>query len=607
MDHKPVCFVGGLPSVSIRRWDLGGDAYGRAVVEQTCALDAQYGRRGGALCRPCRMVRPPRVEMADASTARSASAAAVNMDAEFAALKALQNGSDMRGVAVKLAAEHEVNLTLERCAALGYAFVVQLARIKGKAPAELSVSIGRDSRITGDSIALAVASGALQAGVGKVLDVGLATTPAMFMSTITEGFMVDGAMMLTASHLPPERNGIKYFTAQGGASKAMISELVETAFDLISGQGPSLASSWESLDQARVQRSVDFLSVYADILVEKIRAGVNDADQYDKPLRDFHVIVDAGNGAGGFFATKVLQKLGADTSGSQYLEPDGTFPNHVPNPEDPDAMHATVRATLDNRADLGIVFDTDVDRSAVVAGHTGEEINRNKLIGLLSAIVLRETPGATIVTDSVTSLGLKKFIEARGGKHFRYKRGYKNVIDKALELNAQGVNTPLAIETSGHGAMNENYMLDDGAYLAVKILIEMVRLYRETGNKRAMGELLAEMEQPADEKEFRIKFKEEAKAHFSDHQKTILAAFETFCSNLDGWTAEAENYEGYRFTVAQADGDVGWVLLRSSLHDPLLAMNVESSMVNGCTEILDALKPFFEQFRKELDLSVLSI
>lgn len=121
------------------------------------------------------------------------------------------------------------------------------------------------------------------------------------------------------------------------------------------------------------------------------------------------VVVDAGNGSGGFFAS-MLADLGADTTGSQFLEPNGTFPNHVPNPEDPTAMQSAAGAVARAKADLGIVFDTDVDRSAVVAPD-GREINRNRLIAVLSAIVLEDHPGSTVVTDSVTSKGLAQFIQ----------------------------------------------------------------------------------------------------------------------------------------------------------------------------------------------------
>ena len=129
-------------------------------------------------------------------------------------------------------------------------------------------------------------------------------------------------------------------------------------------------------------------------------------------------------------------------------------------------------------ADLGVIFDTDVDRGAAVDSQ-GEEINRNRLVALASAIALEGNPGGTIVTDSITSDGLKEYIEKTlGGKHHRFKRGYKNVINEALRLNGEGVNCPLAIETSGHAAMRENHFLDDGAYLVTKILIKMASLRR---------------------------------------------------------------------------------------------------------------------------------
>ena len=130
------------------------------------------------------------------------------------------------------------------------------------------------------------------------------------------------------------------------------------------------------------------------------------------------ILVDAGNGAGGFFATSVLEPLGADTTGSQFLDPDGTFPNHVPNPEDPAAMSATIDAVLANNADLGVVFDTDVDRSGIVDAQ-GRAVNKNKLIALMAAVTLRAVPRSTVVTDSVTSQHLTAFIEGLGGKHMR--------------------------------------------------------------------------------------------------------------------------------------------------------------------------------------------
>ena len=129
-------------------------------------------------------------------------------------------------------------------------------------------------------------------------------------------------------------------------------------------------------------------------------------------------------------------------------------------------------------ADLGVIFDADCDRAAIV-DHTGREIDRIRLIALISAILLEEMPGATIVTDSVTSSGLADFIQEWGGVHYRYKRGYRNVIDEAIRLNEAGVNCPLAIETSGHAALRSNHFLDDGMYLVTVLLIKAMQLKQQ--------------------------------------------------------------------------------------------------------------------------------
>lgn len=142
------------------------------------------------------------------------------------------------------------------------------------------------------------------------------------------------------------------------------------------------------------------------------------------------------------------------------------FPNHIPNPGDKTAMALTRAAVLENKADLGIVFDTDVDRSGVVDSQ-GNPINGDRLIALMSAIVLKEHPGTTIVTDARTSMALTRFISDRGGNHCLYRVGYRNVIDKGVHLNQDGIETHLMMETSGHGALKENHFLDDGESFAV--------------------------------------------------------------------------------------------------------------------------------------------
>ena len=168
-------------------------------------------------------------------------------------------------------------------------------------------------------------------------------------------------------------------------------------------------------------KPVAYMRDYAKHLREIICKGVNAAD-YDHPLKGFHIVVDAGNGAGGFYASDVLESLGADVAGSQFLDPDGMFPNHIPNPENEEAMASICEAVKEQKADLGVIFDTDVDRGGAV-DHQGEEINRNRLVAVASAIALEGNEGGTIVTDSITSSGLKSYIEETlGGKHHRFKK-----------------------------------------------------------------------------------------------------------------------------------------------------------------------------------------
>lgn len=505
----------------------------------------------------------------------------------FDALKHLQNGSDVRGVASDLVESQPVNLTPAVVREIVASFARRVASQMGKSPESLRISLGRDSRISGPDLIEAAAEGALSEGL-SVTSFGLATTPAMFMSTVLEGYEFDCACMLTASHLPPNRNGIKFFTNKGSANKADIKAILSDAADAYEARGSIIPPdpSAKSLIS-----TLDFLPVYARHLADLIRKGCSHPESYKEPLRGFKVVVDAGNGAAGFFANEVLSNLGADVVG-QFLEPDGMFPNHVPNPEDEKAMQMTIDTVKRENADIGIVFDTDVDRSGVV-DNKGLAINRNRLIALLARIVLRQYPNSTIVTDSVTSNGLSRFIHQNGGHHFRYRKGYKNVIDKGIELDKKGIQTELSIETSGHGALKENYNLDDGAYLVVKILIEMVRLHLR-GNKRGITGLLDGLSEPREEKEFRLGFIDET--DYSNYGAAVVADFAKFASSVEGWTLESENHEGFRVSVDEGDGKAGWLLLRPSLHDPVLPMNVESEVTGGIKSILTVLvEQFFSQ------------
>ncbi|MBQ7454763.1 MAG: phosphomannomutase/phosphoglucomutase [Selenomonadaceae bacterium] len=488
-------------------------------------------------------------------------------------LMKLHNGSDVRGVAVEGVAGEPVTLTTEAVNRIASGFVKFLGDKLGKEPSALKITIGNDSRISAQEIKHAACKALVAHGV-HVIDCGLASTPAMFMSTVFDDTKADGAIMLTASHLPFNRNGMKFFTRDGGLESANIKTILQTAATLGTVEAP--------LDSVH---HFDLIERYS----AHLRKIITDKLGNDKPFVGMKIIVDAGNGGGGFFATKILAPLGADTTGSQFLEPDGNFPNHIPNPEDKIAMVSIQKAVLDSKADLGLIFDTDVDRMSAVLSD-GEEISRNALIAMMAAILAPDYPGSTIITDSVTSDGLHKFLEDDLKlKHHRFKRGYKNVINECIRLNKAGEISPLAIETSGHGALSENYFLDDGAYLAVKLLIAAAKY-------KNLSKLIDKLTYPAEGKEYR--FKIVGVEDFKSYGQKVLDEFKTRAV-ADGLKLAEPNFEGVRINF-----DGGWALLRMSLHDPNMPLNVESNEAGGCAKIVATVKKLIAGFDK-LDTSAL--
>ena len=490
----------------------------------------------------------------------------------------LQNGSDIRGIAMENEEGYPVNLTEEAVRCLSIGFTEWLRQSTGKQ--EVKIAVGRDSRLSGPALSKAIIEGINAAG-GSCTDFGLASTPAMFMATVLPPIEADGSIMVTASHLPWYRNGMKFFTKNGGLEKSDIAKVIALA------EGADSKAPFDSSTD-----SYDFMENYCGHLRKKIIAGAGKGT--DKPLSGLHIIVDAGNGAGGFFAGRVLEPLGADISGSQFLEPDGHFPNHMPNPENKEAAKAIQDATLSSHADLGIIFDTDVDRAGAVLSD-GRTLTRNALIAVLSRIAVNEHPGTTIVTDSVTSTGLHEFIEGMGGVHRRFKRGYRNVINEAIRLNKEGVRSDLAIETSGHGAFMENYFLDDGAYLMVKLLIEM-------GKGNSLESLISGLKEPLESLEIRIRVNTSEKSP-SDIMERALSHVSEAVSKQAGWTPEKENFEGLRINCDSSHGN-GWFLIRKSLHEPIMPLNIESDSEGGAETIKNALKAILEE-TEGLDLSCL--
>lgn len=475
----------------------------------------------------------------------------------------LLSGTDIRGIAVDTETKQR-ELTEEIGMNAGAGFVRFLQRKTGKRAEEILIAIGCDSRVTAQPLSLAMIRGIRSMGA-QVVDCGLCTTPAMFMTTKLS--KCSAAVMVTASHMPWQYNGYKFLTAEGGLSSEDVARILEDAH-----QYPAKEGNENTM-------VMNFLDTYQGYLKNKVITWLGQ----EKPLKGLHIVVDAGNGAGGFYAD-LLSSLGTCTEGSQFLNPDGYFPNHIPNPEAKEAIDMLSAAVLRERADLGIIFDADCDRAALV-DEKGRAINRNRLIALTAAMLLMEVKPITVVTDSVVSAGLSDFIAEKGGTMRRFKRGYHNVIEEAKRLCGMEVDCRLAMETSGHAAFHENYFLDDGMYLATRLIVLAKRMQL---NGQKLCDLIIGLREPLESGEYRLML---TATDIRRAGESIIKSVER--ATIPGWTVDPENHEGVRVLCGS---DENWFLLRPSLHDPILVLNVETAEKGGLVQILHQLRELLSEY-----------
>ena len=464
------------------------------------------------------------------------------MDTDSTKWLKLRSGSDIRS--------REATLTDETCEKIGYAFACMLAQRLKTTPDRLTIAVGRDVRTSGTRIKAALIRG-ITAADSDVLDGGQCAMPALFMRVSHEGIAddrrADGAVMVTAGDAPEDVNGFKFLASDGGPGEADIALLLRMA-----------AAS--EVPERLVTRD-EPMRRYRDYLIG--RAAELLKDDALKPLLGLYVVVDDASTGGAFFA-RLMEDLGAD------VECEGGA----------DLSEAVPRFG----ADMGMRFDTDCCR-AFVYDQSGRAVDGSRLIALLSVILLEKQPGLTIVTDSVTSTGLSAFIAEWGGIHYRFKRGYRNVISEAVRLNAEGIDCPLAMETTGHAAFRENRFLDDGIYLALRIACEALDRKREG---QTVFELIDDLAEPVEAQALRLNVLDE-----EDPASACQEVVEIILSHTlthPEWQMAPDSREGVRITF-NLDGGVNnaWFQLRMSVHDPIMALNAESDVPGGVKRVLRAL------------------
>ncbi len=303
------------------------------------------------------------------------------------------------------------------------------------------VFVGGDNRLSTPPLKSALIEGLVSTGL-HVTDIGGVMTPTVYFASAQYGDK-GGGIQITGSHLSLENNGIKMAYGRLALSGDQIQSILGLilADDFIAGAG-------------QLDTDPEMVSKHMAVIGGKVHLGA----------RKLKVVLDAGNGLSGSMIAPVYEKLGVAVD-CLYCEPDGTFPNHLPNPEDETTTHDLEKAVVDQGADVGIAFDGDADRCGIIDEH-GNHVAADRLLALLARDLLTRTPGAEIIFDVKASQALIDEITKHGGKPVMWKSGHSLMKAKMAQDGAL-----LGGEVSGHLFIGENYYgFDDAGLVSLKVL-----------------------------------------------------------------------------------------------------------------------------------------
>ncbi len=442
---------------------------------------------------------------------------------------------DIRGIV-------DEDLTEEACWLVGKGLGTLVRQGGGK-----KVVVGRDCRESGPRFARRVIAGLNETGV-DVVDIGIVPTPLTYFAACT--LDVDGLCMITGSHNPPEYNGLKVGvgkTTLHGPEIQALRKLIESG-RFASGQGSS--------------RPHDIVGPYRAHVHQNLKLG----------SRRLKVVVDAGNGTGGVVAVPLFESLGIDVV-PLFIEMDGRFPNHHPDPTVEKNLEDLERKVLEVKADLGIAYDGDADRVGAV-DEKGNVLWGDQLMILFSRALLEEEPGAAIVGEVKCSMTLYDDIAKKGGRPIMWKAGHSLIKAKMKEEGAL-----LAGEMSGHIFFAHRWFgFDDGIYSSARLL----EILSRTGEP--LSALLADVPKTYASPEIRVDCPEDKKF------EVVRRAQEFFSK---GW--ETVTVDGVRITFPD-----GWGLVRASNTQALLVLRFEATTPGRLTQIRELVAGKVEELKREV-------
>lgn len=407
---------------------------------------------------------------------------------------------------------------------------------------ERGIVVGRDGRLTGPMLSESLISGLIESGC-HVVDIGMVPTPLVYFSTYTKG--TGSGVMVTGSHNPPEYNGLKIMIAGETLSADRIQNLYSRILnqEFSSGSGSSTSIN---IDQDYID------TIKSDITLD----------------RELNIVVDCGNGVAGNIAPKLFESLGAKVT-KLFCLVDGRFPNHHPDPSNPENLEDLIKEVIDTGADLGVAFDGDGDRLGLV-DNNGNVIWADRQMILYSRDVLSRKPGAKIIFDVKCSSLLPKDISEHGGEPIMSRTGHSFIKNKLKETDAE-----LGGEMSGHIFFKDRwYGFDDAIYTGARLL-EII-----SKTDKTCAEIFAELPDSVSTPEINIHF---------DKQGQQYDAMETLSNSVDFPGAEINTIDGVR-----VDYENCWGLVRASNTTPCLVLRFEGNDKEALNSIKSQFKDWLE-------------
>lgn len=414
-------------------------------------------------------------------------------------------------------------------------FIAQQKAAKNLGHHTLRLSVGFDARVTSPSLAAAVERGMVSSGA-RVYRLGLVTTPISYFSCFD--LNLDGAIMVTGSHNPPEYNGFKISVGKTTIHGADIQQLkrIILSNDYLSQPGGE-ASDHDIFPKYLAKHREEF-----------------------KDLKDVGIVLDCGNGAAGVIARRLFEAVGLKPH-ILFEKPDGTFPNHHPDPTVEENLVDLKAAVRERKAQIGIGFDGDSDRIGLV-DENGKTILGDEMMVLIARSILKKSPGAKIIGDVKCSDRMYSDVERNGGVPVMWKTGHSLVKAKIKEERA-----PFGGELSGHIFFaDRNYGYDDALYAGLR-LVEILSL-----SNSSLSQMLSDLPTAFNTPEIRIDTTEEKKQLIVDSLKRHFAQTrpELKVNLIDG------------IRVSYPDG---WALARASNTQPVLVLRFESETEAGLNRI----------------------